>query len=193
MVSDFNSALNTVKKVLALDFACEEKDFNEEGVFIHEAREVRGRQRLPFRKKSLDLATMGIGVAVCCSTERLRWAKINLSQLSRDDAFANPTIARMDRYVKRDGQFMAGPQLKYICALDIFQPYTGDKEVQIELVVDAKKLELHNDKRFPNTVSHINNPLRVAAFATCNGEIASVAGANADSDIMWQVGIDTLQ
>ena len=192
MVSDFYTVLNTVKKVLALDFACEESCFDNEGVFIHEAREARGRWRLPFRKKSLSLATMGRGVVICCSADRLRWTKTNLSQLTRNDLFATPATARMETYVRRDGQYMAGPDLKYVCAPDIFRPYTCDQEIQLNLVDGTRELELYNDKRFPNTIGYSNNPRRVAAFATCNGNIASVAAACADSDIMWQIGVDTI-
>ncbi len=47
MITDQKSALNTVKKVLMADFACEERDFDEEGVIIRQAREISGRAAVP--------------------------------------------------------------------------------------------------------------------------------------------------
>lgn len=192
MISDFYSALNIVKKVLAVDFACEERRFDEEGTIICEARELPGRRRFPFREKSLALATMGRSVVISCSTGRLRWAKATLSKLNRNDLFYAPAILRMNRYVKRDRQFMAGPDLKYICTVDSFTPFTMEKEYEILLFDDAAQLEYYNERRFPNSLSYSNNPQRVAAVARYSGEIAGKAGASADCDLMWQIGIDTL-
>src|SRR4030042_60583 len=191
MRSGFNSALDTAKKVLALDFACEERDFDEEGVFIHEVREMRGRWRLPFREKSLMAATMGSGVVVGCSAGRLRWTKANLGGLSRENILDISTVARMQNYVTRDTQEMR-LELKYICAPDTFKPYVPSEDLEINLVEDVKQLELYNDNRFPNSIGYSNNPQRVAAIARINGEIAGKAGVSADCDIMWQIGVDTL-
>jgi GNAT superfamily N-acetyltransferase len=192
MISDFYSALNIVKKVLAADFACEESCFDEEGIFVCEARELPGRRRFPFREKSLTVATMGKGVVISCNAERLRWAKAALGKLSRNDLFYAPAILRMDRYVRRNRQFMAGPELKYVCVADSFVPFNTDKKVEILLFNDAERLEFYNDRRFPNSLNYSSNPRRVAAIARCNGEIAGKAGASADCDFMWQIGIDTL-
>jgi len=46
MITDWKFALDIAKKVLALDFACEESDFDEEGVIIRQAREIRSRGKL---------------------------------------------------------------------------------------------------------------------------------------------------
>jgi hypothetical protein len=46
MITDWKFALDIAKKVLTADFACEEKDFDEEGVIIRQAREIRRRGKL---------------------------------------------------------------------------------------------------------------------------------------------------
>ena len=191
MVHDFNSGLNIVKKVLALDFACEERDFDEEGVFIHEASEMRGRWRLPSREKSLMVATMGSGVLIGCSAGRLGWVKANLRGLSPDNIFDISTVARLQNYVSHDNQEIR-LELKYICVPDTFKPYVPSEDIEINLAEGEKQLELYNDKRFPNTLGHSNNPRRAAVFATCNSNITGVAAASADCDVMWQIGVDTL-
>lgn len=52
--------------------------------------------------------------------------------------------------------------------------------------------ELPGRRRFPNSMGYPDIPRRVAAIAMCKGEIAGIAGACADSDNMWQIGVDTL-
>jgi GNAT superfamily N-acetyltransferase len=192
---DFLSALNTVKEVLTADFAGEASDFDNPGVFIHQAKERPERRRFPFRQKAFAVASMGRGVAVSCNLERLGWADANLSGLSRNDIFAPPAIALMDNYVKPAGQYIAGPDLKHICARSAFQPYKPAKGIEIDLVEDVLSLGLYGDKRFPNSLGHgayPKTPFMVVAAAKCGGLIAGIAGAWADCDIMWQIGVDTL-
>jgi GNAT superfamily N-acetyltransferase len=192
MTADFYTALNTVKKVLAVDFACPETDFDNEGVFVYRARELPGRRKFPFREKSLGVATMGRGVVVSCSEERLRWAETILSRLSRNEICSAPAAALMNRYVSKEGQNMVGPDLKHVCAPDIFIPFTADKEIKITLVYDARQLEKYDYSQFPDCLGHNNNPNRVAAIARINGKIAGMASATADCSSLWQIGVDTL-
>jgi GNAT superfamily N-acetyltransferase len=192
MTADFYTALNIVKKVLALDFACAENDFDKDGVFFHRAKALLGRRKFPFREKSLSVATMGRGVVVSCNEERLRWAETALGRLSRNEICSAPAVALMERYVSKEGQNMAGPDLKHICAPDIFTPFTLDKEIKITLVYDARQLEQYDYSRFPDCLGHNNNPNRVAAIVKINGKAAGMAAATADCDTMWQIGVDTL-
>jgi GNAT superfamily N-acetyltransferase len=195
MTQDFFSTLNDVKKVLAADFACEESDFDNAGVFVHQAKELPGRRDFPFRKNAFAAATMGRGVVIFCSLERLGWADANLSRLTRNDMFTQPTIALIDGYVKQAGQYMAGPDLKHVCTKSIFQPYKPAGGLEINLVEDVLSLGLYGDKRFPNSLGHgayPKTPFMVAAVVKCGGQIAGIAAAWADCDVMWQIGVDTL-
>jgi GNAT superfamily N-acetyltransferase len=196
MKPDFFSTLNTVKQILMADFACEESDFDNTGVFIHQAKELPGRREFPFRKNAFTAASMGRGVVISCNLERLGWADATLSGLTRNDVFTQPTIALMDSYVKPSGQYIAGPDLKHICAKSIFQPYKPEGDIELNLVEDVASLGLYRDKRFPNSLGHGHNPQTpwmVAAVAKYNGEIASIATASADCDVMWQIGVDTME
>ena len=193
MATDFFTALNTIKSVLAADYACEESDFDNPGVFIHQAKELPGRRSFPFRKKSFAAATMGRGVVVACSLERLGWADANLSGLKRNDVFAPPAMKLMNDYVKPDGQYIAGPDLKHVCTKSIFKPSAPPEGVRIEIIEDVNEIGKYLGSRFPSNLSYPNNPIMVAAVARCENEVAGLASATADADIMWQIGVDTLE
>jgi GNAT superfamily N-acetyltransferase len=195
MIPDFFSTLNTVKKVLAADFACRESDFEKYGITFRLAKELPGRRQFPYREKSLAMVSMGRGIIACCSQGRMEWAEAKLSKLTRDEAYDAPAISMMDAYVKQDGQFMAGPDLKHICTKSIFRLFKPSDDIEINLVEDVKSLGLYADKRFANSLgrgSSTHTPLMVAAVAKLHGEIAGIASASADCDVMWQVGVDTL-
>ncbi len=189
----FLSALNAVKKILAADFACKESDFDNEGVFIHQAKELPGRRRFPCPAKPFTVATMGRGVVVSCDVERLGWCDANLSQFSRDDMFAPPAIKLMDKFVKKDGQYITGPDLKHVCTKDIFKPYAPEKDIEITVVDDPGQIEKYNDERFPDSISRPDNLVRVIAMAKYQGELAGKAGATADTNTLWQISADTLE
>jgi GNAT superfamily N-acetyltransferase len=195
MTPDFLSTLNSVKKVLAADFSCEENDFDKAGVFIHRAKKLPGRRAFPFRKNNFAAATMGRGVVITCSLERLGWADANLSGLTRNEVFTQPAISLMDTYVKKAGQFINGPDLKHVCSKGIFKAYQPESDIEITLVEDVRQLSVYGDARFSNSLGRTNNPhtpLMIAAVANCGGKIAGVACASADCDVMWQIGVDTL-
>jgi GNAT superfamily N-acetyltransferase len=195
MISDYSSALKTVRKVLAADFACEERCFDEEGVFFRLVKEVDGARRFPHPEKFLAVMTMGRGVVVQCTPGRLRWARKNLGGIAREDLFAAPAITLMGKYVARDSQLMTGPDLKYICVPEGFLPSTPNADTEIVMIDENDIPALYENNRFPNALGKYNNPLRprmVAAVARLRGEVAGMAAAAADCDVMWQIGVDTL-
>ncbi len=195
MVLDRQSALRIVKKVLMADFACEERHLEQEGVWFCEAGKLEGARRFRRPDDFLAVATMGTGTVISCSKGRLRWAKANLSKLSRDNIFATPAVARMNRYIARDNQFMAGPGLGYVCVEDRFQPADIPGDIDITFFDEKEIPALSRDKRFTNALGYGRYPEMpdvVAVLATYKGERVGMAGASADCDTMWQVGIDTL-
>jgi GNAT superfamily N-acetyltransferase len=194
MISDQKSALNTVKKVLTADFACDERDFDEEGVIIRQAREIEGARRFPLPEKFLAVVSMGTGVVICCSAGRRRWTKANLGQLARDRIFDISTIARVQNYVSRDHQEIR-LELKFICTSETFRPYAPGKDIELNPIEGEHLQRFYKNNLFPNALGYADNPERphmVAVVASCGGETAGVAAATADCDLMWQIGVDTL-
>ena len=194
MISDQKSALNTVKKVLMADFACEKGDFDEEGVFIRLARRLEGARRFPLPERFLAVVTMGKGAVICCSPNRQRWAKANLGGLPRDNIFDISTIARMQNYVSCDHQEIR-LELKFICTRETFKTYVPAKDIELN-PIEGKHLQgFYKNNLYPNAFGYADNPERphmAAVVASCRGETAGVAAATADCDVMWQIGVDTL-
>lgn len=196
MVSDRKVALQLVKKILAADYACEEESFDKEGIFVYHAREVEGARRFPRPEKFLGVVTMGTGVVVSCSLDRLKWAEANLSQLGRDALFSSSAISVMERYVASDNQVMAGPELKYVCTQDSFQPYITTADIEIILAEGEGIQRLYDNNKFPNALGYSHNPQRprvIAYLARHKDELIGVAAASVDCESMWQVGVDVIE
>jgi GNAT superfamily N-acetyltransferase len=195
MIENQESALQVVKKILAADFACAEGDFDKAGVSFHLCREIEGARRFPLPEKFLAVVTMGSGVVVSCSAERLQWARTYLINFTPDELFYAPAVALMVNLVTHDNQTMFGPELKYICTSDTFKPHSTREDIELSIINEEAIRQLYENNRFSNALGRQYNPRRptlLACSAKCDGVIAGLAGASADTDSMWQIGIDTL-
>lgn len=183
--------------VLAADFCCQPQDLLRPGVVICEAEDRPGRRRFPLLAKCISLVTMGSGVVICCDASRLDWARQNLLQLSRDDLFAPATIARLQALVEPDGQTMDRPELKFVCSAKGFKPASEivSPGIHFELFTDERVRELYPYPGFNYAIRYRQDderPDRLACAARASDQVVGIAGATADSDCLWQVGIKVL-
>ncbi len=187
-----HSALEVVSRTLAADYGCDEGAFQQDGVFFCVAP-GKGARGFEIPDRFLAVVSMGRGIVISCSANRLRWAKANLASISPDRFFFGPAIARMHDYVARAGQRMVGPDLKFVCTQQDLRRIQTD--VEVELVEGVEIAALYPNSSFPNALGRADNPLRptvIVCLAKSRGTVVGMAAAKADSDLMWQVGIDTM-
>lgn len=181
--------------VLAADCACAPEDFLRDGVIVTAARERPGRRRFPLPAKPLLLVTTGVGVVVGCHAGRLDWARATLGHRRRDEIFSAATIAVLGRYLAGDGQDLDGPTLNYTCAPADLRPAPTPAGVGIALVERDSMADLYRHRGFDNALGydpHDPRPDMLATVATAAGAVVGVAGVSADSDDLWQIGIDVV-
>lgn len=193
--SKHRDARQVIRAVLAADFSCMEHAFLDDGLVITCAAEQSGRRRFPWRSKPLGIATMGAGVVVSCHPERVDWLRTNLGELHRDAIFSATTIARLAQYIEPDGQLLSGPDLKYVCSQGDLRQAEVPEHVEIAVVEGTDIPQLHRHRGFPHALSYRTDTPRpdvLATVATRADEIVGIAGASADGDAMWQIGVDVV-
>jgi RNA polymerase sigma factor (sigma-70 family) len=194
-VADHRAVMDRIPPQLAADFNCRESSLAEEGVSIVEAGELPGRRRFPWLEKSLKIVTMGSGVVVTCDSQRLEWAEKNLGNLDRDQLFSAGTLALLQEFVAPDGQFIAGPDLKFVCSKDRLRPVPYTNWLQLELYEEDRIDELRQHTEFQHGLSSTPQPDRpdvLACVARKENQLIALAGTSADSDDFWQIGISVL-
>jgi len=194
-VADHRAVTDRIAPQLAADFSCSGSAFDTEGVSIVEARELPGRRRFPWLEKSLKIATMGRGAVVTCDAQRLEWAEKNLGNLDRDQLFSAATLALLQEFVAPDGQFIAGPDLKFVCSKDRLRPVPYTNWLQLEIYAEDRIDELRQRTEFQHGLSSTPQPERpdvLACVARKENEMIALAGASADSDDFWQIGVTVL-
>jgi hypothetical protein len=99
------------------------------------------------------------------------------------------------KFLARDGQYLAGPQLGYIYPGDNFRTVFPPEGITITVIEKDEIPGFYRDTRFRNALGYgryPDMPDMIAVLATCDGEPVGMAGASADNDAMWQIGVDTL-
>jgi GNAT superfamily N-acetyltransferase len=192
---DQQMTLAIAKKTLAADFACDEACLTRDGTFLVEAREVAGRRRFPMRARSFAMTTMGSGVVIACSADRLAWARAHLSSQHRDELFSIATLASIAAFVEQDQQRLAGPDLKFLCADDTLRAVPPPDDIAIDLVSQELIGDLYAYAGFRHALGYrldSPRPDMLATVARHHGAAVGIAGASADSDQLWQIGVDVL-
>ena len=181
----------------AADFACEEPCFSRDGVYFCLAEERPGRRR--FRRSlgtpSLSIVTMGQGVVVSGSPDRLDWARKNLGGLGRDALFGAPVLAKLQELVGRNDQVIDGPNLLHVCSPDSLRPVAPPNGIEFAIVELEGISDLYKYPEFRNALNDRVNPDRpdvLAATASRGADVIGIAGVSADSDLLWQVGVDVI-
>ena len=190
---DRATALQRMLQTLAADLACDEADLLGERTCVVEAREATGRRRFPQRASSFAMTTLGRGVVISCSANRLAWARAQLSGLDRGELFATPTLAKIAALVNQDQQSLAGPELKFLCAHNVLRAIPAPASVAIDLVPREQIPQLYAHNGFHNALGYrLDSPRPdvLAAVAWQNETLIGIAGASADNDQLWQIGVD---
>jgi GNAT superfamily N-acetyltransferase len=189
-------AFATVRAILACDLACDEDDLLTEGTRVVVAESRPGRRRFPREARVLMIATMGAGTVISCDPSRLDWARTELGHLGRDQLFAAAMAAPISAHLEHDRQFLAGPDLKFVCTEQNLHAAATPPGVQLEIVEGSKVAGLYAHRGFRNALSYATDsirPDRVAAVARIDGTVVDVAGASEDCERMWQIGVDVVR
>jgi GNAT superfamily N-acetyltransferase len=193
--ADRASVLRAIRQTLAADCACDADDFLGEGVRVVVARQMPGRRGFPFAAKPLLIATMGRAVVISCAADRVEWAEHNLAPMGRDEVFGASTVSRVHEYVAADGQHLSGPRFAYGCSRDTLQPFAVPPDVEATTVEGDEIGELYRHKGFSHALEYrldAPRPDVVAVVARRGDDIVAMAGASADSDMLWQIGVDVM-
>ncbi len=180
---EFNKSniLEIVRKQLAIDMNCNTNDFVKDGIVFCEAKLNEGRRMFDRQTPFLEIATMGKSIVVSADSDILTKVKPLLENKTREDIFVAPFILGHSLYYIPDCK-----RIKKLPSIDGFDIYIKEEE-EIH--------ELYKVSGFKNAIQYdINHPRPdvIAIYAMYGNEIVAMAGASADSNLMWQIGIDVL-
>src|SRR5437763_17192779 len=90
---------------------------------------------------------------------------------------------------------LAGPDLKHVCAAEDLRPAEPPAGIAVEVVDGLAVADLYRHEGFRHALSYLTGsprPDMLAAVARRGDDVVGVAGASADCDELWQIGVDVL-
>lgn len=183
----------TLTATLAATFACDPAAWSDERNTIVAAAALPGRLRFPIPSRPFLLASCGAGVVISCHESLLAWAQAELAPHGRDALLSLPLLAEIDRHLAPEGQRLHGPLLRFACDEDSFRPAPSPGGITLTLHQGEQIRELYVYRGFDNALEYDHaspRPDMLAVAAWRGQSLVGIAGASADSDELWQVGVD---
>ena len=191
-------AAEAVVAALAAEACCKPSDFQTEGVHIFEMTPDRAAnpltRRFPVLENTLTIATMGAGVVVAATPKWMAW----VSDLFRDvkdadDAFSLGVLSEASRRVAEYSLQLNGPYAYNVTSEQDWVNRNAPPGYAVK-VGSAELLAGLEPSDWPNAVAQRRigqgRHEAVAAVVLHRNEVVGVASATADSDTLWQIGID---
>lgn len=178
---DKKTMMDCVFSQLAVDYNCLPSDFLKDGLIFTEAIDNKGRRLFPWRAPRLELITTGHGVVINASGDILPYVRKQLDGKTRDEAFCMPFVYGISPYFLPD--------------LGKIAPLTHPDGFEYALVERHGIHKLYEIAGFRYALQYnVNSPRpdMLVALAKYKGEIVGMAGASADCQTMWQIGVDVL-
>ncbi|MDR1019167.1 MAG: GNAT family N-acetyltransferase [Synergistaceae bacterium] len=171
---------SAVRSQLATDLNCSPGDFDSDGFVFSEAKENPGRRPFPRGERHFEMVTTGSAVVVSATPDILPYLRGQLIGKNRDDAFSMP--------------FVYGTGVCFLPDNPCPLPTPDGIEITVlERDHILKLYGLYQRTDFPNAIQHDAahpRPDVLATLATVDGKTAGMAGASADCETLWQIGID---
>ena len=182
-----------VLETLAADLACAVGDLLTRWTTVKVFRAMPGRRRFPLCDVMLQALTVGEGAVICVDAGREGWARETLAPLAPDAVFAQPGMSAIYQRLATDGVEAIGPSPSYLCNLATLRAAPRPAEFRMELLTGRAIESLYRHEGLQMALSYYTEgerPDTIASVAWCGEELAGVAACSADSEQMWQVGVD---
>ena len=179
---------------LALDYNAQPQDFLAPGVTVTAAKALPGRRQYQQGAPFFQMATTGRG-AVITAQESLRgplraWAQ---GVEAGHWLLEYPRLRQVEDLLMPQGWKLRGTHHMYLPAREFSSHLPQGFSYRW---YDRESLKIfYPNHAWPNALLEEENPLRpdvIALGAFCRGELVALAGASADGETLWQVGIDVL-
>jgi len=171
--------LSEVRAQLAIDLNCLPEDFGGDGFVFCEAKENPGRRLFLRSERHFEMLTMGGAVIVSAAPDILPYLCEQLDGKNRDEAFSMPFVRGVGHY------FLPDNNLSLLSMSDGFDVEVLERDDILELY------GLYPD--FKNALGYDENHPRpdiLATLARVDANVVGMAGASADCEMLWQIGID---
>ncbi|MDD3192521.1 MAG: GNAT family N-acetyltransferase [Oscillospiraceae bacterium] len=173
--------LREAKKQLAVDLNGAPADFDHPETQFRPIADLPGRRPFHRGEPAFEMATFGRGSVISASSDLLPRLRRELAKLDRDALWSQPFLRSIGHY------FLPDP--------DALRKLPFPPGIRLEWAGVENMAELYRFEGFSNALGYDLAAPRpdVLAVSAWEGErLVGMAGASADCNMLWQVGVDVL-
>lgn len=180
---------------LCKDYSCSRKQLvSPNNVFVKRTL-IDGRRRFKDDDVLVKVLCIGGKVVFACREDVLERMEAEFKDVKGEWFSEFPTLLKLDNICREYGYYLE--DFHHFC-LPADNDYFSEQELetmasQYEIkIYEADELEcFRGDKRFLRALSFIESaPDMIAITASKDGKILGMSGVSADSENLWQIGID---
>lgn len=177
-------------KQLAKDFNCDLTDFEKRGVVLTPSGCKEGARSFDGEDSFLKIACFA-NTAIISADEALHpWIKEELLAYNPDWLFDHGTLRMIDKKLQAFGHEIRVVKDYYLPNPEVNMPAPS---AALKWFEQEDILQFKGDDRFGEAFIFDESAPDVLGVACCDGDdIMGMAGSSADSDVLYQVGIDVL-
>ena len=182
---------NLLCRQLALDYCCREEEVRDKENHFTEFSFPEGRRRFREEKDCfLKMAIVNGKLLASGNASIIGWCEKEFGKTTGEWFFEPETLRIIDRRLQESG-YMIGMLHPFYISETISAADTKDYEIRWYEGEDIE--QFRGDRRFKEAYSFCEEaPDVLGVGAVRNGNILGMAGASADSPIMWQIGINVM-
>lgn len=174
----------------AIDLSCEPEDFgsgSNKVVISQPDPAARKYLELPF---FCQIASYGNNAVASVSEAFAPFAEQYIGKHGEVHCFETPALLELDRELRKYGQTVCFMARYYLPVPELVQPRQCGLELRVMQKPDFEPYYL---PAFSNAICAGHSERDVLAVGAFDGDrLAGLAGASADCDSMWQIGVDVL-
>ncbi|HSP46958.1 MAG TPA: GNAT family N-acetyltransferase [Clostridiaceae bacterium] len=187
---DRNGIWEIAGRQLALDYSCTMEDLKGPGITVTKADLWEGRRIYDHDGCYMKILCLGTGAVIRTQKEMIPWVTKNLEEADPAWLFEYPMLRRLDRELNTYGHEIADVHHYY---LPIGDGRETSPRFPVRWYEEEEISSFEDDDRFGEAFVFGAAYPNVLAVAAMDGEtIMGMAGASADSERIWQIGIDVM-
>lgn len=183
---------DTLINQLALDFNCTAEDITSPKITLTVSALNEGRRAYTKEPPFFSMLTMGQNAVISAHSDLHPFLREFIKEKTGFWLFEQKNLFEIQLELMKHGKRLYNSHHMYLPKAKLINP---EPDFEIKWLEKDGIARFYGDKRFPNALCETYKPETPDMLAVCavtDGEIAGMAGCSADSEIMWQIGIDVL-
>lgn len=190
--TQYDTILRTAMEQSAVDLSCEPEDFCSAGnkvVISRKNENARQYLELPF---FFQIVSYGNNVLASVSEDFAPFAEKYINQYGAVRSFETPAILALNDKLMKYGHKVCFMARYYLPVPELIKPLPLDCDFALR-VMEKPEFEEYYLPEFGNAICAEHSEKDVLAVGAFDGStLVGLAGASADCESMWQIGVDVL-